>query len=94
MKKLFLSVVLILLSVGATFAQPKEGHIAYTITVSSEDPDMSMGVAMFDGSKMELYFDRDLARTELDFGGFMSTSTVVNDKTDEVLILMGGNLFV
>ncbi|MEJ6798988.1 MAG: DUF4412 domain-containing protein [Crocinitomicaceae bacterium] len=79
-----------ILSIGMSFAQPKEGYIAYTIDVSSEDPDMAMSVAMFNGSKMELYFDGDKARTELDFGALMSMTTVINSKTDEVIILTGG----
>ena len=73
-----------------SFAQLEEGHIAYDIEMSSEDPDMAMAVMMFSGSTMDLYFANDMARTDLSFGSLMSMTTVMNSATEEVLILMGG----
>ncbi len=73
-----------------SFAQLKEGHISYDIEMSSDDPDMAMAVMMFSGSKMDLYFANQKARTDLSMGAMLSMTTVVDSETDEVLILMGG----
>lgn len=73
-----------------SFAQLTSGHVAYDIEMSSDDPDMAMAVMMFSGSKMNLYFAEDKARAELDMGSMLSMTTVVDSKTDEVLILFGG----
>lgn len=75
-----------------SFAQLKEGHISYDIEVSSDDEDMAMAVMMFNGSSMDLYFSDDKARTEMDMGAMMSMSTLIDNATGEVLILMGGML--
>lgn len=90
MKKLILLFAVTVLSSAMSFAQLKEGHIAYTIDISSDDPEAAMMVSMFNGSTMDLYFTEELARAELDFGALMSMTTVVNNKTEDILILMGG----
>lgn len=90
MKKLVLIFVMTIVSVTMSFAQLEEGHIAYDIEMSSDDPDIASMTSMFNGSSMNLYFSGDLARTELDFGSIMSISTIVNSGTDEILLLMGG----
>ncbi len=90
MKKL---VLLFALTIGTSimsFAQLEEGHIEYSIEMSSDDPEVAGMAAMFNGSTMNLYFSDDLARTELDFGSMMSISTVINSESEEVLIMMGG----
>jgi len=56
----------------------------------SDDPDKAMAVAMFGASTMDLYFSGDLARTELNFGSMMSMATLVNNETEDILILKGG----
>ena len=58
--------------------------------MSSDDPDVAAMASMFNGSTMNLYFSKEVARTEIDFGAMMSMTTLVNAKTDEVLVLMGG----
>lgn len=73
-----------------SFAQMEEGHIVYDIEMTSDDPDMAMAVMMFSGSKMNLYFGDNKARTDLDMGAMMSMTTVVDNETEEILILMGG----
>lgn len=79
-----------LLTSVMSFAQLTSGHVAYDIEMSSDDPDMAMAVMMFSGSKMNLYFADDKARAELDMGAMLSMTTVVDSKTEEVLILFGG----
>ena len=90
MKKLVLLFAMTIVTSVMSFAQLAEGQISYDIEMSSDDPDMAMAVTMFSGSSMDLYFANDLARTDLDFGAMMSMTTVVNNATDEIMILMGG----
>ena len=90
MKKKFVFFALTLITSTLSFAQMKEGHIAYEIEVTSDNPDMEMAVMMFNGSKMNLYFGESHGRTDLEMGTMMSTTTVVNNNSGEVLILMGG----
>jgi len=75
-----------------SIAQLKEGRISYNIEMSSDDPDKAMAVAMFGASTMDLYFSGDLARTELYFASMMSMATLVNNETEDILILMGGGM--
>lgn len=90
MKKIFLFFAMTIVSVTMSFAQLEEGHITYSIEMSSDDPEIAGMAALFSGSSMNLYFSSDVARTEIDFGAMMSIYTVINSKTDEVLLLMGG----
>lgn len=73
-----------------SIAQMAEGKVSYSIEMSSDDPEAASAIGMFSGSSMSLYFADDVARTELDFGALISMTTVVNNKSDEVLIMMGG----
>lgn len=90
MKRFGLIILLIAVSISTSFAQLEEGHIAYSIDVSSDDPEAGMMIGMFDGSTMNLYFDNDFTRTEIDFGSLVSLTTVINSQTNEVMILQGG----
>lgn len=90
MKKLALLFAMTIVTSVMSFAQMEEGHIVYDIEMTSDDPDMAMAVMMFSGSKMNLYFGDNKARTDLDMGAMMSMSTVVDNETEEILILMGG----
>jgi GLPGLI family protein len=90
MKKTVLLFAMTIVSTVMSFAQLAEGMISYSIEMSSDDPEASAMIGMFSGSTMNLYFADDIARTELDFGALMSMTTVVNNSTDEVLILTGG----
>lgn len=90
MKKLALLFAMTIVTSVMSFAQMEEGHIVYDIEMTSDDPDMAMAVMMFSGSKMNLYFGDNKARTDLDMGAMMSMTTVVDNETEEILILMGG----
>lgn len=90
MKKLALLFAITMITSVVSFAQLKEGHISYDIEMSSDDPEMAMSVAMFSGSKMDLYFSDKKARTDLEMGSMISMTTLANSETEEVLILMGG----
>lgn len=90
MKKITLLLALFVVATTTAFAQLTEGHVSYEIKVSSDDPEMAMAIMMFEGSTMDLYFSDDLARTDLNFGALISMSTVANNASGDVLILMGG----
>jgi GLPGLI family protein len=90
MKKIVLFFAMTIVTTAMSFAQLEEGHIEYSIEMSSDDPEIAGMASMFNGSTMNLYFSDELARTELDFGSMMSISTVVNSETDKVLLMMGG----
>ena len=90
MKKLVVLFAVTILTSVMSFAQMKEGSVSYDIEVSSDKEEMAMAVMMMNGSSMDLYFSDDKARTELDMGSMMSMSTVVDNVSGEVLILMGG----
>ncbi|MDG1427593.1 MAG: hypothetical protein P8P87_01815 [Crocinitomicaceae bacterium] len=90
MQKLVLLFAMTIVTSVMSIAQLKEGRISYDIEMSSDDPDKAMAVAMFGASTMDLYFSGDLARTELNFGSMMSMATLVNNETEDILILKGG----
>lgn len=75
--------------IGA-MAQMTTGHVAYKIDVTSDDPEAAMTIAMFANSSMDLFFDGDVSRVDLDMGGLMSIGTVSDAASGEVLILLGG----
>ena len=75
--------------IGA-MAQMTTGHVAYKIDVTSDDPEAAMTIAMFANSSMDLFFDGDVSRVDLDMGGLMSIGTVSDAVSGEVLILLGG----
>lgn len=90
MKKIVLLFAMTIVTSVMSFAQLAEGMISYSIEMSSDDPEAAGMIGMFSGSSMDLYFANDVARTDLSFGALMSMTTVVNNNTEEVLILMGG----
>jgi GLPGLI family protein len=72
----------------AGFAQMKEGKITYDMTFSSDNPDMAMGVAMMQGSKMIMEFMPGKSRSEVSMGTMGTMVTVADEKADKALMLM------
>lgn len=89
MKNLFLSTFLLLTSLAA-MAQITEGHIAYTIEITTDNPDMQMVVGMMQGSTMDVYFKDKTTRLEMKMGSMMNMTTITNEPTKDVLMLMSG----
>ncbi len=90
MKRQFLSLVVAVLTTLSLSAQVSEGHVKYTIDMTSDNPEMAMGIAMMQGSTMEIYFKDDKSRTEMSMGSLMTT-TIISDATKkETLTLMSG----
>lgn len=90
MKKLFLLSFSLLTLTANLFSQVQEGHIAFTIDVSSDNPDMQMAVGMMQGSTMDMYFASNKSRVEMKFGTIMSMTSIVDVKANKSLTLMGG----
>ncbi|MFK7785806.1 MAG: DUF4412 domain-containing protein [Crocinitomicaceae bacterium] len=90
MKKLVLLFAVTILTSVMSFAQMEEGHISYDIEVSSDEEGMEMAVMMFNGSTLDLYFADNKARTDMDMGTMMSMTTIMDNGSGEILMLMGG----
>ena len=90
MKKFILILMTVFFSGIGAMAQMTTGHVAYKIDVTSDDPEAAMTIAMFANSSMDLFFDGDVSRVDLDMGGLMSIGTVSDAVSGEVLILLGG----
>jgi GLPGLI family protein len=89
MKNFFLSALLVLSSL-ATMAQTTEGHVAYKIDVTTDNPDMQMVVGMMQGSTMDVYFKDKTTRSEMKMGSMMTMITITNETTQDLLMLMSG----
>lgn len=89
MKK-FIALAFILAAFFNINAQTTEGFISYDIEVSSDDPDMQMGVQMMQGSTLSIYFKDGSARTEMDMGSMMKMVTVSDENEEKILMLLSG----
>ena len=90
MKKIVVLFAVTILTSLMSFAQMEEGHISYSIDISSDEEGMEMAVMMFNGSTLDLYFSDDKARTDMEMGSMMSMSTIMDNKSGDILMLMGG----
>lgn len=90
MKKILFSFALLLGSFTMNYAQITEGHVKYKIEVSTENPDMEMVVGMMQGSTLDIYFKEKMTRAEMKMGSMMNITTISNEKSGEILMLMSG----
>lgn len=90
MFKTILSIVAAVFIGTAAFTQETEGHVSYNVEFSSKQPEMQMSIGMLQGSKLEMYFTEGKSRTEMKIGTMMQTTTVVDGKKKEMLVLMSG----
>ena len=90
MKKIFLPLSFLLCIITGLFAQENEGHVVFSIELSSDDPQMQMAIPMFSGSTMDMYFTNNSSRTELNMGTFITTIIITDVKEDKMLMLMNG----
>lgn len=87
MKKSLLLILLLLTSVLGLNAQITEGHVQYKIEVSSDNPDMNMAVAMMSDATLDIYFQKDKSRTEMNMG-VMKTTVIINPAATNSIMLM------
>ena len=90
MKKLFLSLLFTIALAAGSFAQLTEGHISYKVEITSDNPDMQMLIGMMQGSTMEMYFKDKNTRSEMKMGTMMTMTTITNETSGQVLMLMNG----
>jgi hypothetical protein len=90
MKYIFLFFLIPVHFFSSLIAQFAEGHITYEISIASDNPEMQMIIGMMAGSKMEVYFTKNKARSEMNMGVMMTVTSISNTETDELLMLMGG----
>gem|GEM_PF-518536 len=77
-------------AVIASVDQLKEGHIAYKIDVSTTNPEMEMAVGMMQGSTLDILFKDKITRSEMKMGTMMTMTTITDEISGELLMLMGG----
>lgn len=90
MKKILLSLALIVGSISVNYAQITEGHVTYKIDISTENPDMEMVVGMMQGSTLDIYFKEKMTRAEMKMGSMMNMTTISDEKSGKILMLMSG----
>lgn len=90
MKKVLLTALITLSFVSGTIAQLTSGQVTYEINVSAENDTDNQIVSMMNGSTLKIYFDKMGTRTELDMGFIMSMTTILNNESEEVMMLMSG----
>lgn len=88
MKKTLFVFVFLLTSIFGLLAQITEGHITYKVDVSSNDPDMAMALSMMSDAKLDLYFNDNKTRTEMNMGSFMLTTIIIDPSSDNSIMLM------
>lgn len=86
MKKILF--VLSVLFTSISFAQLKTGSIAYSIKVDAESEEQEQVAAMFEGSKMIVYFKPNMTALDMEMGMFMKIATVSDAKKGKTLTLM------
>ena len=89
MKKLILFALVILLTVSG-WSQVTEGHISYKIDLTSDNPDMQSALSMMQGSMLDIYFMGASTRAEMKMGSMMNVTSITNEKSGDVLMLMSG----
>ncbi|HNS41839.1 MAG TPA: DUF4412 domain-containing protein [Taishania sp.] len=89
MKKLLTLFLGLTVAVGS-FAQTTEGVVKYTTEFKSSDPQIQSQLAMLNGSTMTTYFTPEFTRVESNMGMFMKTSTIIDLKSKQSLMLMDG----
>jgi len=83
-----LSILLLIFAITCTNAQ--EGYVKYKIEMSSESPEVLMGLAiMMKDSEMEISFKGDDSKMKMNMGSFMTIETVTKNDKDVLLLLSG-----
>lgn len=77
-----------LFTLSSIFAQ--ELKIKYDIVMKSSDPEMQAQLQMTEGSSLTIYTKDDKSRVEMDMGGIMKTTTILDGAKNKGLKLMDG----
>jgi hypothetical protein len=90
MKKIISFLVVAVAFTTNTFAQISEGKVKYSIEFSSSDPAVQAQLSMLKGSTLTMIFSPEFNRTEGNMGMFMQSTSIVDLKSKETLMLMSG----
>lgn len=90
MKKIILSAFFALFTVLTSLAQLTEGHFTYKIDVSTDNPEMQMAIGMMQGSTLDVHFKDKMTRSQMKMGTMMDITTISNETSGDVLMLMSG----
>lgn len=92
MKNLILLTTFCLSLVFISNSQSSEGHIQYDVAINMDpnDPSAEMMATMMKGSTMDLFFQDQNSRSEIQLGKMMKMVVVVESKTGNMLTLMSG----
>ncbi len=90
MKNLLFTFLLATCTTLPLLGQMTEGHIAYKMEATSDNPDMQMAVSMMQGSTLDVYFKEKQTRAEMKMGAMMNMTTISNESNGEMLMLMSG----
>ena len=87
MKKIFVLAFAALFG-SALIAQ--EGHLKYAIDIQGDDPQVEMMKSFFANATMDMYFNEEFSRVDMNMGSMMNTKTITDLKKEESLTLMTG----
>lgn len=73
-----------------TFSFAQELKLKYEINMKSDDPEMQMQLQMSEGSTLTIYSKDANSRVEMNMGGLMKTTTVLDMDKKKGLIIMDG----
>jgi GLPGLI family protein len=92
MKKLIFTALACLTLLFTSFGQLKEGHIQYDLALNMDpdDPSAEMMSTMMEGSTMDIYFQDQNSRSEIQMGKMMKMVIVVEATSGNSLTLMSG----
>lgn len=90
MKKIILSAFFALFTVLTSLAQLTEGHFTYSIEATTDNPEMQMAIGMMQGSTLDVHFKDKMTRSQMKMGTMMNITTISNEATGDVLMLMSG----
>jgi GLPGLI family protein len=90
MKKQLFSLFAALVLSSTLSAQTSEGHVKYSIDMTSDNPEMAMAISMMQGSTLQIYFKEQQSRVEMAMGSFMNTITISDATKGEALTLTSG----
>lgn len=90
MKTLIYSSLFILFISVKGFSQVTEGHITYSIDMTTDNPDMQMAIGMMQGSSLDVYFKEKITRAEMKMGSMMNVITISDETSGNVVMLMTG----
>lgn len=89
--KIVISLMLALLLGSTSFAQDV-AHLSYTVSVSSDNPQMASMKSMMEGSKMDIYINGKFTRTDFNLGTLTTTTNIIDQTGKNVLMLINSEM--